>query len=803
MQFENYIITVSKRATPQKVGVKAWNLFLLKENFAIPEFAVISTDVFDYYQQKKNISTEIKKELKETLGSFIKNGAVAIRSSGTAEDLTGASFAGMYKTSLGIKDIESGIKAIMNVYESVNSERVKSYCKEMNIKNGSMAVIIQHQLNPETSGVIITQSPYSINEILIECCSGLGEKLVSGNIMPARYRVRTDEITEHTGENLLTVEQVKYLSQTSKKIENIFKSPQEIEWAIENGRIYILQARPITVQIAKPRRKCTVWCNVNVRETIPDPISPMMWSFFDKFLFPMIMLDIFGIPVSQEKFKKYPPVENLSGRLYWNINNTIAYGKVIGPLLDLLESQKNLDPQMAIAFRSIDKNSIPSLLSPIRSLMFGIVSLIRLTKLIVKSFFFHRAYSRSINDTNLKFEETIEQMAISGDFKQGVKNIEDWIALKNFARKYFGGLFLSLFYIIILERILGWRLGKKGKTIARKCALGIIDNTVLIVKNLDNLASMAKTKLKDVNIDKLKALYEEDATFKSAFDKFIKEFGQRGPGEFDIASKTYSEDQELVMHLLCTPRMHYGNLDCRNKIIKEIMSESKPFERTIVKLFLPRLESYLPLRENGKHYYFKQMAKIKEQLFTITEILIREGFIKERREIFFITFDELKEIADNKIKNIEIAGIVEKRKQEWELFKQATVPDIIYESGERIIAPLPTGNIIQCEPLSFGKIRAKARVLKELKEAYRLKSGEIMVTHHTDPAWTPLFSIASGVIIEVGGFASHAATVAREIGIPAVVIKGACSILKDGQEIELDADSGRVGIKQLKEDVYY
>ncbi len=794
MQFGHYIITGSKQTKPQKVGTKAWNLFLLKENFAIPEFAVISTDVFDYYQQHRNISTEIEKQLRETLGFFTKNGAVAIRSSGTAEDLIGASFAGMYKTFLGVRDIESGIKAIIDVYESMNSERVKSYCKEMNIRIGSMAVIIQHQLNPEKSGVIITQSPYSINEILIECCSGFGEKLVSGNITPARYIVKADEIIEHRGEDLLTIEQVKYLSQTSKKIADIFKSPQEIEWAIENGKIYVVQARPITVRIAKPGRKCTVWCNANVRETIPDPISPMMWSFFDKFLFPMIMLNIFDIPVPREKFQKYPPIENLSGRLYWNINNTIAYGKVIGPLLDLLESQKNLDPQMVIAFDSIDKNSIPSLLSPIHSLMFSIVSLIRLAHLIVKSFFFHRAYSRSINNTNLQFEKTIEKLTISNNLRQGIQNIEDWMALKNFARKYFGGLFLSLFYMIIPERILGWRLGKKGKAIARKCAMGIVDNTVLIVKNLDNLASMAKTKIMDVNINTLKVLYQEDATFKSAFEKFIKEFGHRGPGEFDIASKTYSEDPELVMHLLCAPRTPRDSLQSRDTIINQILGELKPSERTIVKLFLPRLESYLPLRENGKHYYFKQMAKIKEQLFTIAEILIKEGFIREIRDIFFITFDELKDIADNEIKNIEIAELVEKRKQEWQLFKQTTVPDIIYESGERIIAPLPTGNIIHCEPLSFGKVRARARILKELKEANHMKKGEIMITHHTDPAWTPLFSIASGVIIEVGGFASHAATVAREIGIPAVVIKGACSIMKDGQEIELDADSGRVEI---------
>lgn len=794
MDSENYIITKPGRANSQRLGMKAWNLFLLKEKFSVPEFFVISTAASENYCRNKAIDPDIENQLRNKLEGFLKNGKVAIRSSGTAEDLTSASFAGMYKTFLGINNVEDGIRAIKGVWESVNSERVMTYCKEMKLKPGQMAVIVQRQLNAEISGVMITQSPYTVNEVLIECCCGFGDKLVSGLITPSRYRVKEEKIVQQNGESLLTLNQVVEIARMGRAIDNFFNAPQDIEWAIENGKIFILQARPLSVHTAIPKKKTTVWCNVNVRETIPDPVSPLMWSFFEEFLFPMIILDIFGFPISREKFKRYSPVENLSGRLYWNMNNVVAYGRVVGPLLNLLESNKNLDPQMAMAFKAIDKKNIPFLLSRLHSTVFSVISLIRLTNFIIKSFFFHRSFARLINDTNTNFEKKIESMTISKNLSQGVKNIEHWILLGNFGRKYFSGLFLSLFYIIILERILGLRLGIRGRVIARKCVVGLLDMTGLMVKGIDKLSELAGRKLQNISLESLKDLYQRDSEFRDAFDKFLRDFGHRGPGEFDIASKTYSEDPDIVFHMLIAPRNVLNLQSDRKKIIREILDSLNPFERKIVKSFLPRLETYYPLRENGKHYYFKQMAKIKVQLFTIADYLIEESFIKEKRDIFFINWNELKSITEGKIKNSEVSEIVERRKQEWNLFKNAPVPDIIYETGERISAGLNPEKVLHGEPLSFGKVKARARIIRELREGCQLKKGEILVTHHSDPGWTPLFSIASGVIIEVGGFVCHAAMVARELGVPAVVIKGATSIIEDGQEIELDADSGRVEI---------
>jgi len=786
-----YTVKNSREANPKTVGSKAWTLLLLKEHFNIPEFLVVSTEDFRDYQINKQISFELQRDLVKTLEYFLRKGPVVIRSSGTAEDLPGLSFAGMYTTVLDVATVEDGIRAIMRVWDSMNSLRVKIYCRKMNVPLGEMAVIIQHQLKPETSGVMITQSPFAVNEILIECCEGLGEKLVSGKITPTRYRVKNNKVIEQKGENLLSQKQLDDLTDAGKRIEKIFKSPQDIEWSIENSKLFILQSRPVLVHGSTPRRKCTVWCNVNVRETIPDPVSPLMWSLFDDFLFPLIILDVFGFPLSISEYRKYPGVENLSGRLYWNMNNTMAYGKTVAPLLNLLESNKNLDPQMAIAFKSVDLKSLPSLMPFLKNLSFSIVALIRLTNFLFKSFFFHRSFRKKYILFNKKFEEKISSFMIADSLKEALKNIENWMAIKVFARHYFGGIFLSLFYLILLQRLFSLRLGKKGEAMARKSITGLMDKTGEMAMALDCLSILAHKKLGKVTFESLKDLYKSDQEFKNKFDAFIDEFGHRGPAEFEIASTTFREDHELVFRMLIAPREMRDYSFIHKQAIKDLMDMLRPIERTILKIFLPRLEAYVPLRENGKHYYFKQMAKIKDQFFVIDKLLRDQGFLKQEQDIFFLSWNDLKVINDKKITQREVLGLVETRKKEWELYRKVHVPDIIYESGERVTGTITPGIILSGEPLSFGIVKARACVVKEFKESSKLKKGEILVTHHTDPAWTPLFTIASGVIIEVGGLVCHAAMVAREMGIPAVVVKGATDIIPDGAAIELDADLGK------------
>ncbi len=792
-----YLLNSKDRSgiTAAVVGRKAHNLFLLQEHFPVPEFAVIPTKAYDEYQSGHMMSRPLHDELQDLFTNWLKDGPLAIRSSATSEDLPGLSFAGLYITILDVHTAEQGLAAVEQVWNSLNAERVASYCKKMHAEIGKMAVIVQHQLKPDTSGVMVTQSPFNINEILIECCEGLGEKLVSGAITPQRFRIKGNNIIEQPDRPILTKKELTELTDAGKRIEKLFGSPQDIEWAFEKGKIYILQSRPVFVYSSIPRRHCTVWCNVNVRETIPDPVSPLMWSLFEKHLFPMIILDSFGFPISRERFKEYAPVDNISGRLYWNMNNAIAYGRPVGPLIDTMGMEKNLDPQMATALKAINVKKLPELLPPFQATMYGMRSLRHLTILIVKSLISPGSIKRKFgHELNNEFIDRVKKIRLADDLADGLKVVESHIAFPDFASRYFTGIFLSIFYLILLQKLLGLRMGTAGEALARKAITGLIDKTGEMAISIDELAATAAVRRTRTGIKALKELYARDVDFKKSFDAFIKNFGHRGPAEFDIASKTYREDPGIVFAMIENPRKARNRKQEKKHIIDDMLKSLKPVERRVLRFILPRLEMYVPMRENGKHYYFLQQEKIRDQLLKMGRALIAKGALEQERDIFFLSLDDLAGIVKNALSPAQILELVESRKKEWEQFKNAPVPDIIYGSGERVTAEIKQTDVLRGEPLSFGVVRAKACIIGDIKEGSKLKSGEIMVTHHSDPGWTPLFTVASGVIVEVGGLICHAAMVARELGIPAIVLKGATEIIKDGQEIELDADTGIVKI---------
>lgn len=514
-----YTLNMQENARLEQIGAKAWNLIILKRSFSVPEFAIVTTDAFRDYRKHREITPVLTKELKEILDRLLKKGPVAVRSSCTAEDLPGISFAGMYATTLNVEDCEAGIEAVINAWNSVDSERVKKYREKMNIPRGDMAVIIQHQLQPKVSGVMVTQSPFSVSEVLIECCPGLGEKLVSGKITPTRYRIKSGNIIERKGDNLLSDIQLPELTRAGKKIEKIFGSGQDIEWAIENGKLFILQSRPVTVYAAEPRRKGTVWCNANVRETIPDPISPMGWSIFDTVFFPEIIMHVFGLPVSRQKYDEFRPVELISGRLYWNVNNTISYGKSIGPILDFMEGDKSLDPQMAQAFKAVDIKNLRSPIPTLTMLWFSMVALIRMSHYIALGFCRFRWMSTKVKKAHDALDVIANELEPANDLVTGVKNIREWMEFvtKKFARRYFGGLFLSIFSLVVLGKLLGIRMGKKGEVLARKTVLGILDRTGEMALTLRDLAARARQKTSKMTLSNLKRLYKTDIQLRDAF----------------------------------------------------------------------------------------------------------------------------------------------------------------------------------------------------------------------------------------------------------------------------------------------
>jgi phosphohistidine swiveling domain-containing protein len=777
------------------VGAKASNLFRIKTHVTVPEFVVVSTEAFREFKEHGDVPAGLRTEIQSILTEAFHDQPVAVRSSGTAEDLAGRSYAGMYTTVLNVVGADAVMNAIARVWESNDSKRVQAYRAQHDLKPGSMAVILQEQIDADVSGVMMTSVKQQGGETIIECCKGLGDKLVSGEITPTRYRIQRQKVIEQSGGDLLSRTVLLELVATGKKLQMIFHVPQDIEWAFQNDRLYILQARPLTTAVRSSRKQNMVWCNANLRETIPDPISPMGYSFFNEIWLPDIIINVFGFPLTRDQYHEYPPVERVLGRMYWNLNNTAAYGRSIAPILNFMKGGTAVDPQFGAAMESIDIQYIPQLVPAFTMIRFTINAMVRMPFFLFKTYWRFRAAAQSIERAFLKVDQHAKRMAPSHDLQSGINNVREWVQAMSDpdGTRYFSGLLISVFYLALLIKLLGWRMGKKGEAIARMTTYGLIDKTGEMVRAMQDLSSKAQQKLDSLSGKALDVLYEQDPAFHKQFDAFLDEFGHRGPAEFDAASINWREDPGQVLRIIKNmPSTRHT--ESRESYIRKLLQDLPPCAKFIVKGFLPRIEHLVPIRETGKHYLFKILGRIKEQLFLLDHDLRRRGWIKEKRDIYFLSLSDLEAIRKGRLQGNGVTRIIAQNKKEWDEYRNCAAPDIVYEDDRRAgIGALVKGNLCGT-PISFGRVQGRARIIRSFKESQNLNQGEIMITHHTDPGWTPLFPIAGGVVIEVGGLICHAAMVARELGLPAIVLPGATSSIPDGAQIELDADEGKITI---------
>lgn len=202
-------------------------------------------------------TVELPKELEKNIRENYKRigGKVAVRSSATTEDLDEASFAGQQDTFLNIEGEASVLDAVKKCWASLFNARAIYYREKNNFKHEQafLSVVIQKMVAADKAGVLFTVNPInkSHDEMILEACFGLGEKLVSGEITPDTFIL--DKNKETIKEEYLNFEkktlnekEIKELIALAKKIEKQYKKPMDIEWAIEKGKAYILQARPIT-----------------------------------------------------------------------------------------------------------------------------------------------------------------------------------------------------------------------------------------------------------------------------------------------------------------------------------------------------------------------------------------------------------------------------------------------------------------------------------------------------------------------------------------------------------------------------
>lgn len=800
------------------------------------------------------IPREIEQEIVEAYRGRLDAGAVAVRSSATAEDLPGAAFAGQQDTFLNVSDEQALLDAIRRCWASLWTDRAIAYRERQGIDQQTvkLAVVVQQMVEANVAGVLFTANPVTgkRRQAVIDASPGLGEAVVSGMVNPDHFVVdtATGEILERRlGDKQVAVravagggtqsvesdgsadlasvtdEQVRDLAGLGGRVEAHYGTPQDTEWAIdEEGRIWLLQARPITTLFPLPDSapetddELRVYFSFNVAQGVYGPFTPMGLQAF-KVAAAMAASVITGHP-PRDRHAGPAFVEEAAGRLFLDVTGAMR-GKLWRRMLDL--AVRNVEARATPVLRSLEADPR---LSPVA--FRPLLALRVLPSLLVRERIplrVARALARPEGAMS-RAEEVVARLRAETETCQGARE-----CLNEAERLLSEGPPSVPRYIVpglaagLLANALAGRLLRDLATEdERRVALRALPDNPTTEMDLALWALAQRVRedpeavrtVRDSPPERLAEDYRGGALttiLQAGLADFLGAYGHRGVAEIDLGLPRWSEDPAHVLGMISNylrledpelaPDIQFRRAEREAHAMVEDLTrraaDRNSLRGRLAGFFLGRARALLGMREMPKFCFVLLFARVRTLLWTVGEELEKAGRLRSARDIFFITLSE----ARSALEGEDLRPIIRERRADYEretrrrhvprvLLSDGTEPEVEADASVELAEGMLGGT-----PASGGVVRAPARVVLDPGGA-RLEPGEILVAPSTDPGWTPLFLTAGGLVMEMGGSMSHGAIVAREYGIPAVVgVPDATDSIVTGQEITVDGSAGTVATR--------
>lgn len=677
---------------------------------------------------------------------------------------------------------------------------------------------------PRAAGILFTADPVTSNRkvLSIDAGFGLGEAMVSGLVNPDIYKVRGGKIIDkkipakklaiYAGKSggtyeqeigperrkaqVLTDEQILQLARIGRKVEEHFGNPQDIEWCLADDTFYVVQSRPITTLYPVPEandQENHVYISVGHQQMMTDAMKPLGISLW-----------------------RLGPFHKAGGRLFVDVTPQLSSPAGREMFLNGMGQHDPLlkDALMTIIERDFikakpDGENAPS--SAISALSAGYRPQIENDSTIVSDLIKESQAALEELKRNIKtrsgtdlFDFILQDMqqlkkAISDPRNMGVimaamnaaawinENMKEWLGEKNAADT--------------LSRSV-------PNNITSEMGLALLDVADVIRPFPEVIEYLHHVKDEDI-LDEL-VKFEGGRQIRDAFLGFLNKYGMRCAGEIDITRPRWSEDPSMLVPIVLgnvknvepgagKTRFEQGRQEALKKEqglldrLKQLPDGEKKAEET--KLMIDRIWIFAGYREYPKYGIVSRYFVYKQALLREAEQLVQAGVIHEKEDIYYLTFEELREVVRTKKADYKLIG---ERKDEYELYKKLAPPRVITSDGEIVAGEykredLPVGALVGLA-VSSGVIEGRARVILSMEDA-DLEDGDILVTTFTDPSWTPLFVSIKGLVTEVGGLMTHGAVIAREYGLPAVVgVENATKLIKDRQRIRVHGTEGYVEI---------
>jgi phosphohistidine swiveling domain-containing protein len=750
----------------QKFGGKAQKLHeLLLAQFLVPKGFVL-TEIED-----------ISEEDIDQIGGF----PVAVRSSGALEDLGQASFAGQYETFLNVEGMKELKERVKECFDSRNSDRVKDYLKTKNItwsdETLKMSVLVQKMVTSKISGVLFTINPLTgiEEEMYVEFCEGLGERLVSGHVTPTQivyhWRIDKKQFERINSEKThINDEELKRLIKEASKIQAHFGHPQDIEWAIDGkGELYILQSRPITTFL--PRSDTPELTNADLKDggISARVCTPFMFSAYREAL-EYSMGDYFKNINLISNDEKIQWIHYHYGRVYWNAE---AVKNGLKKIPDFREEDFDRDLGVQKEYGECGPHYTKLTL---QSLIDALPVLIGLK----------REYMNCKNMIELfrtKFErqDSILKLPLKNLHDLSDEEFQEWFfkvilfqneTEKNYFRTIYNNSNFQTEYKSFIKKNRDYAFGDEIDLMSELEGVAHLDvqSGLSILRNSADLYGFESDK------------------YLSEREKFLSIHYHHGPAELDLSVPRWGEKKEWVDDLVRGYRpISVGIKDKFLKAFEKLSGNLNFFSRRKFMKLTMESREFLRLREEMRTYSTRAYYLLRLGLIEFSN---RMGLTE--KEVFMLDIMEIREKLGNSRSEFPDT---QKRMLYYEGYRHFTPPNDFGGSIMRA-SILQEGDLkgVGCSP---GVFTGTARVILNIHETLHLTKEDILVTAFTDPGWTPVLARVGGVVTEVGGLLSHAAVIGREYGIPAILnLNQATKLIKDGDKIRID---GKTGVLEILE----
>jgi phosphohistidine swiveling domain-containing protein len=792
------------------VGGKAAGLAaMIKAGERVPEGFCITTAAGE-------LSDDLRRQIVdayERLGA----GAVAVRSSATAEDLPHASFAGQHETILNVRGADELIDAVRRCWDSLSTERAIAYRGANDLADGPvrMGVVVQRMVDSAAAGVLFTANPITgtRTQMVVDAVAGLGDVVVDGSVAADHYVLDGQRPAEDV-DGTLSPAQLEQLREAGDRLQRRAGSPQDVEFAFDHyGTLWLLQSRAITTLFPLPestRPGPRIYFEGGHMQGMLRPFTPIGMSAMRvataEFLRSVgIPADPFGSPLG---------LVDAAGRMYLDITGFVRnksmraklpaamkiYGPRVAAAVERVLDDPRFAPERGRPYRLRTVLMVTARLAP--GLVAGLVSaVIRPAKARARAFAAAAEVQRRsrIPDGLTTSERLRSAMALQGPFlKAGMMTMLPPLYAYMFARA------------TAVWLLAGVATESEVDETLRGMPHNVTTEMDLALWRLASAAGEHRDLLLHTPPAELAVRYLAGELPEFGLGEFLRRYGHRGAAEIDVGVPRWAEDPAPVFAAIAgylrvtdpdqAPDRRFARAaeDAVAKIdvIVGRARRTRPVRARCARFLLRRSRALAGLRELPKFAWLYAFAEMRRQLLGAGAELAERGLLNRADDVMFLDFREVfaAERGD------DFRELVATRRAVYEReMKRRSVPGLLLSDGTNpemlaMATPAADGTLIGMAAAP-GAATGRARVIIDPAGAH-MEPGEILVAPTTDPGWTPLFMTAGGLVTETGSPMAHGPTVAREYGIPAVIcVRDATQLITTGQLITVDGAAGTVVVE--------